>query len=223
MKRILNFGYLVACIAMLLSSCQTERHEILSEEETSLSQGSAFLNLVGRAAMHDGSGDDELDQSPCFSVQFPYSVFVNDIEMRVHSFSDLEILLEKFGGSAGGLKLQFPVTLIMANYDRVNVESLEQFNRLQQECAEDVRSGLSPITCASIEFPVQLFVYNTQSQKTNSANVASKQQLFGFLQNQGPNEIISFHYPITLSFSSQSKMEVNNRNEFRSALETCEN
>lgn len=210
---------------LLTVSCQTEKHEVLTEEEgVSFTEGSEFYSLVERSAMHDGSQDDELDQSPCFSLSFPYRVVLENVEIKVASLSDLKVVLDKISGDVEEkLTLRFPVSVTTSSYERISVASLEELRELQQNCEGQVMANNAPITCANLEFPVKMLVYNTASQETTSANIANKQQLYVFLQNKATNEVLSFEYPITVFYEGGYNIEVNSSSELRTALRTCNN
>ncbi len=224
MKNILNIkSLLIFCL--LTVSCQTEKHEVLTEEDqVSIQEGSEFYSLVERSAMHDGSQDDELDQSPCFSISFPYRVILEGVEVRIASLADLEVVLNRVSGEVlEDLSLQFPVTVTTSTYENVSVAGLEELQELQENCIEEINTNNAPITCAAIEFPVKMLVYNTNTQETKSANIANKQQLYVFLQNKAPNEVLSFDYPITVAYEGDSEVVANSSAELRNALKTCNN
>lgn len=224
MRNILNIKFL-SIFLLLTVSCQTEKHEVLTEEEgVSFTEGSEFYSLVERSAMHDGSQDDELDQSPCFSLSFPYRVVLEGVEIKIATLADLRVILEKVSADEWeDLSLKFPVSVTTSTYETISVATPEELRELQQSCRAEVMANNSPITCASMEFPVKMLVYNTATQETHSANIANKQQLYVFLQNKATNEVLSFEYPLTVSYEGEAKVEVNNGSELRTALRTCNN
>lgn len=224
MKKIANIKFLIIC-SLLLGACQSEEYEVLTEEsEASFTAGSEFYNLVERSSMHDGSNDDELDESPCFSLRFPYDVEVAGVEIKIASAVDLEVVLESIDEiGSEEFSLQFPITLTLSNYENVTISDPEEFEEFQDACGDAIEEDEAPITCVEIEYPVKLFVYNTNTQQTNSANIANKQQLYVFLQNKGSNEVFNFEYPITVLYNGTTELDVNNSTDFRNALETCIN
>ncbi|HER40911.1 MAG TPA: hypothetical protein ENO10_06795 [Salinimicrobium catena] len=224
MKNILDIKILFFFM-LLTISCQTEKHEVLTEEEgVSFTEGSEFYSLVERSSMHDGSQDDELDQSPCFSLSFPYRVLLEGVEIKIASLSDLRVVLDKISGDVPEkLSLKFPISVTTSSYESISVASLEELRELQQTCGMQIAADNAPITCAKIEFPVRMLVYNTATQETTSANIANKQQLYVFLQNKATNEVLSFEYPLTVSYEGESEVVVNSSSELRTALKTCNN
>lgn len=223
MKNILNISLLI--LGVLVVSCQTEKHEVLTEENAvSFTEGSEFYNLVERSAMHDGSQDDELDESPCFSISFPYRVNLEGIEIKIASLADLLVVLSRADEDEyEELDLVFPISVTTSSYEKVSVNNWEELEELQESCDAAIADNAAPITCAAIEFPVKMLVYNTNTQETTSANLANKQQLYVFLQNKAPHEVLSFEYPVTVNYDQSSEVRVSSSMELRNALRNCNN
>lgn len=224
MSKITYISFVLIGI-LSLASCQSEKHEVLTEEDQqSFNEGSEFYSFVERASMHDGSQDDALDESPCFSISFPFRVELNGTEVRIASASDLEVILRNIENlGIEEFSFRFPLTLIWFNYETVSVSNMQELAELKQACLNELASNNSPITCAEIEFPIKLFIYNVNTQTTNSVNIANKKQLYVFLQNSNRDEVLSFDYPVNISLAGESQMEVNSNNEFATALKTCDN
>lgn len=225
MKKINKILLLLIIGSFLMVACQQEEYEVLTEEnEKGFTEGSEFYTLVERSSKKDGSADDEIDDSPCFSLKFPFNIEVAGIEIKVSSSSDLAVVIERIEElEDDDFSLQFPVSVTLSNYETISVANGEEFEALQESCSEDIESEIAPITCAKIQFPVKVFVYNINTQQTNSANIANKQQLFTFLQNKESYEVLSFEYPITISYEGDARVVVENGKEFSDALKTCIN
>lgn len=206
-----------------MTACQQEEYEVLTEEsENGFTSDSEFFSLVSRAAKKDGSADDELDESPCFSLKFPFVIELSGVEVKVTSSSELEKLVAQLeDANDDDFSLQFPVTLILSNYESVTVSGNQEFEELQENCEEQMENDSGPITCAKIVFPIKVFAYNMNTQQTTSFNIANNQQLYTFLENTDSREVLSFDYPITVAFSNSNRLIVNNGKEFSDVLKTC--
>lgn len=223
MNRTLKIKLFILC-SFIFIACQTEEYEVLTEEAKAASQeDSDFYNLVQRSVMYDGSLDDQIDDSPCFSIRFPYEVTLNGVSLKIKSSSELEALLENLEGTAGRneLSIEFPVTLKMSDYKNVSVNSRQEFLAYRQACREETESGRGAVTCVEIDFPVKVLVYKTGTQRTNSANIANEEQLFVFMNNRAIDEIFGFVYPFSLRDANESNVEVYNRAQFEDALSQC--
>jgi hypothetical protein len=209
--------------SLLLMGCQEEEYEVLTEEEQqSLSRDSETFDLVMRTSMHDGSIDDEIDNSPCFSLDLPFEVSVNGTKYNINTASELSDFLDSRsrGNIPGTVEFQFPFTVTNANYVQIPVNNAQQFRALQQRCENDIALGEQPVTCAKIQYPVTVFVYDTRSQKTLSQKMNNKEQLFSFLSNIKDNQIFNFSFPIEVELNGNS-FEVSNNSQLRNLLKEC--
>lgn len=225
MKSNSKIKILIICSLLFLGACQTEEFEVISGDDDGVAQQDAeFYNLVQRSAMHDGSEDDQIDESPCFSIRFPYEIVIDGVEIKITSGTDMDAVLSQLDEvNLSSLRLKFPVTLIMSNYQNVTVRNWQQYVGLQQGCRNDIASNEDPIICVAPEFPVRVFIYNLSTQKTSSANFANKQQLFDFMNNRAPDEVLDFDYPMTLVNADNSKLEIATSAQFKNALKDCIN
>ncbi len=215
---------LVILLGLAFLGCPTEEYEILTEDtKAAIQADSEFYDLVERAAMYDGSEDDEIDGSPCFSIRFPYGLNLEGVSVRINSFADLKAFLRNLEGETGTgeMEIDFPVTLKMSDYRNVTVKSKQEFQSFRQACRNQMASARGAITCVEIDFPVKLLVYNTNTQRTNSANFANKEQLYVFLNNREADEVYAFDYPINLKTDNNFSVEINNRAQFEAALSNC--
>lgn len=192
------------------------------EEQQSLGRDSETFNLVMRTAMHDGSDDDEIDNSTCFSLLPPYEIYIDGSKRMISSKSDLEEFLQsrETGNNQGAIELEFPVTVTNANYQQIPVNNAQQFRALQQRCQKEVALGEQPVTCANIEFPVTVFLYDKQLQKTFSEIITNKESLFQFLSNIGNNQVFNFYFPLQVEVNG-TQINVRNSKALGHILRKC--
>ncbi|WP_029035820.1 hypothetical protein [Salinimicrobium terrae] len=215
----------VYLVLLLLMGCQEEEYEVLTEEEEqSLSRDSETFDLVMRTAMHDGSLDDEIDNSPCFSLITPYEIVVNGVKITINSNSDLEEFIKNrgAGNNSGKIELQFPLTATNSNYQQIPINNPQQLRALQQRCQNEVALGEQPVTCAEIEFPVTVFLYDKQLQKTFSENISNKESFFQFLSNVRNGQVFNFFFPLQVEVDG-ALISVDNNKELRNLLRKCNN
>lgn len=210
--------------ALLLMGCQEEEYEVLTEEEVqSLSRDSETFDLVMRTSMHDGSIDDEIDDSPCFSLDLPFEVNVNGENHRIHTASALSDFLSQRGKGniPGKIELIFPLSVTNANYAQVRINNAQQLKALQQKCDNEEALGDQPVTCAKIQYPVLVFLYDIRSQKTVSEEISNQEELFSFLSNLGENQIFNFSFPIEVEVRG-NPVGVRNNGQLRNLLRECD-
>lgn len=210
-------------LILVQTACQTEKHEVLTEEGDIQAADLEFSQLIERMAMYDGTQDDSIDDSPCFSVRFPYEVVIHGIEIKIASVSDLHKITNRLQGlPVDVFSLKFPLVITMPDYEVLSVENASEFKRLKELCASG-KLGVSPINCALPEFPLKVLIYNSRSEKLSSFQIINKQQLYVFLQNKSPHELLDFEYPLELTLSGNSAITIKNKETFKEVLNNCNN
>ena len=153
-------GLLTATI--ILGSCQKEHEELpQSNEEQTIMANSATASLIERAASKDGSFDNVIDGTPCFSIQFPYTVYANGMDIAVEAMDDIPLAKELAGAlQVGGnvFEIIFPVTITYSDFSEVTVNSRPHFEELVAECKGN---GTEVIKCVDFVYPMTLFTFDT--------------------------------------------------------------
>lgn len=193
---------------------------LTEDDQNAITTDSQVYDAVLRTSMHDGSEDDEIDESPCFSLEFPYSVTLLGQQITISSVAQRVSFLNQVGQTA--FSLNFPVTVRNAAHQQITVVNRQQFAGLQQSCRTAVAMNEAPITCAQIEFPVLVFAYDRALQQTSSSRFSNKEALFTFLNNLDSNTVVSFEYPLIV-VRGNARVEVRNNAQLLNALRSCQN
>lgn len=222
MKKTIYF--LLLANLFLLASCQTEEYEVITDQDqSSMSLDSEVYDLVFRTSMYDGSADDEIDGSPCFSIEFPYTVIVDGEEITISSEAERNAFLAGLapGALPQDIELDFPVNIQNAGHQIVTVVNIQQFRGLQQGCRNSLGRNGAPINCARFSFPLRLTSYNRASQQSGSAVLNSQQELFQYLENISSSIVVSFEYPLEMVLGNRN-ITIPNQNRLRALLRDCE-
>ncbi len=221
MKKILQSLFLLPLLFMI--SCQTEEHEVFTEQDqNSITTNMEAYDLVYRAAMYDGSSDDEIDNSTCFSMEFPYILNFQGVERPINTSEDLRDFLEGLpANNPQDIIPDFPLTVINTAHQRLQVNNRQQFAGLQQACRNSINASRGPITCAKFQFPLSFTSYNSASQQTGSAVLNSPGELFIYLDNLTNNSVVSFVFPLEIIRNS-TVVTLNNRAQLVNVLRECD-
>ena len=86
-----DMKYLLVFTALFLLGCQKEKLEIIEapDEEASFLFDQQLTSLLKSVASHDGSFDDVIDNSSCFSIDLPYQIALNGETHNVNTIDDL--------------------------------------------------------------------------------------------------------------------------------------
>lgn len=219
MKKVIYF--VLPILFLFLVSCQKEEYEVITEQDqSSITTDMEVYDLVYRAAMHDGSADDGLDNSHCFSIEFPYIVNHQGEMIEITSEAVLRDFLADLPTNAPDIIPNFPVTVINAGHQRVTVRNRQQLAGLQQACRNMSNERGGPITCLKFSFPLRITSYERDSQQTGSTNLHSREELFLYFDNLGPGSVVNFVYPLDV-VKNNNPVSVANRNQLENLLRDC--
>jgi len=213
---------LIITIFFLGLSCQEEANEETppNQEET-ITPNSALANLMRYTSANDGSVDDIMDDSDCFTVNLPVTIIANGITLTIESLDDLSLLEEIFNASntdVDGLEFLFPITIILNDYTEVNIESLEELEAFIEACI----TNENVIECVDFIYPMSFSIYNTDFQVIDTVTINNDYEMYIFLaglENGSQGGVLaSLNFPVALMYVNGNTVEVNNNQELEEAI-----
>ena len=222
MKKIHLFRFFVLFfLSVSLFSCQKEEEEYIDEtNDETITSNSPLTGLLLRTSQNPGAYDDIIDGNSCASVVLPVTVIANGQQVTINSPEDISIIQEIFNlfpNDTDTLEIMFPITLELFDYTQVTVNNQGELDALAATCGtNDVEIG-----CLDFVFPISFFTYNADQQQTGTVTVNSDSELFGFLQNLGPDHFISLDFPISVILADGSTMEVNSNQQLQTLIADC--
>jgi len=185
MKRILLI------LVLALVSCYDDDSIVIVSDNTA-HISAKLTNSMKSIALHDASFDDIIDNSSCFSLEFPYQVVVNAELKTINSKADLETLHEN-----DEIEIVYPVSAVLFNYDKHQITSISGYEAVANACEQNF--NLSPHRCLDFEYPVTIKMYNQVGSSFQSMNMDHDQDLYTFLDNLHETDIYEIDYPIILN------------------------
>lgn len=216
--------FILPLLLFLLAGCQKEEYEVITEQDqNSITTDMEAYDLVYRATMHDGSADDEIDNNPCFSLIFPYTITFQGREIIISSEPERRSFLESLPSNFNPQDIipNFPVTVKSEGHQSITVMNRQQFAGLQQACRNRINERGAPITCANFSFPLRMTSYDRTSQQASSAVLNSQEELFIYLDNLTASSVVSFEYPLEVTISN-SLITVNSKAALVNLISECE-
>lgn len=222
MKKIYLFRFFVLFfLSVSLFSCQKEEEEYIDEtNDETITSNSSLTGLLLRTSQNPGAYDDIIDGNSCASVVLPVTVIANGQQVTVNTPEDINIIKDIFNlfpNDTDTLEIMFPITLELFDYTQVTVNNQGELEALAATCGtNDVEIG-----CLDFVYPISFFTYNADQQQTGTVTVNSDSELFGFLQNLGPDHFISLDFPISVILADGSTMEVNSNQQLQILIADC--
>ncbi|MGC1203728.1 MAG: hypothetical protein WA839_02450 [Flavobacteriaceae bacterium] len=224
MKTKLRTLLLIPFFALLLfTSCQDEVIEITdpNEAETLVAE-STLTSLISATSIMDGSADNIIDNASCLSVELPVTVFVKGLEIKIDSREDfkvIEAIFKEFDDDEDKLDIVFPITIILANHDKVVIENREALAELIAVCRGENEED-DDIECIDFQFPMSFSVYNADFQVLDVITVENDRELYHFIKRVRNAEVFaSLNFPVTMELADGTEIVVNNNQELQRTIE----
>tara|TARA_R110002049_G_scaffold62212_8_gene166533 strand:+ start:6533 stop:8278 length:1746 start_codon:yes stop_codon:yes gene_type:complete len=224
MKTKLRTLLLIPFFALLLfTSCQDEVIEITdpNEAETLVAE-STLTSLISATSIMDGSADNIIDNASCLSVELPVTVIVRGLEITIDSREDfkvIEAIFKEFDDDEDKLDIVFPITIILANHDKVVIENREALAELIAACRGENEED-DDIECIDFQFPMSFSVYNADFQVLDVITVENDRELYHFIKRVRNAEVFaSLNFPVTMELADGTEIVVNNNQELQRTIE----
>ena len=150
MNRYLTYFIVVCCSLALCSSCRQEELRVIQDQqEESFLKDQSLVGMLQGVTAHDGSHDNVIDGSNCFSINFPYACLVDGELQNYEQASDLIDLY-----LADDIEPIFPITVTHADYTETVISSAVEFDDLIIQCASGSLYN-SAIRCVDFIYPFQ--------------------------------------------------------------------
>jgi len=209
-------------MAFTFTACQEEFEPLPDpdQEQQILKANSATASLIEGTVSNDGSFDNIVDGASCFDIKFPYTVSVNGITITIENEDGLHVIEEifdQFEDDVDELDIFFPITITLADYAEVVIESFDQLRDLAEECIEG--GDDDDIECIDFVYPITLFTFDLNEQQTGSVTVENDYQLRRFFAGLDDDDLVSIDFPITLVKFDGTEVHINSNEELVAAID----
>ena len=224
----MKFKFSLLLLLMMLFvgvSCQEEANEETPpNQEEPITPNSTLATLMRNTASNDGTVDNIMDGSDCFTVNLPVTIVANGITITIESIDDFSIIEAIFNENPNDeddIDFLFPITIILNDYTEINIESVEELDAFIESCVanEDV------IECVDFVYPIVFSIYNTNFQVIETVEINNDYELYIFLDNlENGNQgvLASLNFPVTLVYVNGNTVEVNSNQELEDAIEAAD-
>lgn len=201
------------CLAIVFVSCQKEELKITENPfDSSILDDQELASLVRSVTSHDGSFDDQIDSANCFSLKFPYALWVNGVQ---HSMTSPEDFAEIPPGAA--VQPEFPIILSMSNYTEVEIPSLEVLYDYVVGCHSGVFYD-EIITCVDFQYPIELSMFDSGTSDFETITLQHDWDVYSTIQSLSPSMLVTIKYPIGLVLNNGDVVEVDSNQELKNQI-----
>ncbi len=213
MQNTMKFITVLMLFFLVATSCRKEESVLIEgPQNETLKANSAVANLLRRTSMKDGSDDNIVDNANCFSLEFPFTVFVNGMEIMVTSEDDLdtvEDIFDEFDDDDDTLEIDFPVTVVFSDFSDMEINSLEEFENFADDC-EGENEYDDDIECLDLEYPITASVFNSNNELIDTITFTTDEELYNFLDDLEDEDIVNIDFPITVILADGTDVSIPN-------------
>ncbi|MGJ8666895.1 MAG: hypothetical protein ACSHW7_11045 [Patiriisocius sp.] len=193
-----------------LISCKKEELVILEgETETSFVQDVELKNYISNIAAHDGTFDDIIDRSPCFSIDFPYAIFLNGDNHQINGVEDLRAITP-----TDEVTLSYPVAITFATYEQMIISSETDFNQIIDRCLMGSLYNES-IRCVDILYPISVGVFNAETSDFETVIFDHDKKTFQSIAAFTSQTLASIRYPIDIVDDTGVLRRIESNDQFK--------
>lgn len=208
-------NFLMLLLLIILASCQKEELTIVeSQEENSFLQDLQLTNLIKAVASHDGSFDDIVDRSSCFSINFPYQVNYNNEVISINSINDLNYLDPNIS-----VRPIMPISISLADYSEVAINSLDTYFEYINKC-ELGELYNNRIVCTDFIYPIEIATFDKDSNIFETLTIGHDKDNFTSISSFENNILASFNFPIVLFDENGNSTSIIDNQKLKSFLQT---
>jgi hypothetical protein len=208
----------VLTLVLFFASCQDEVIEIIQDApDEVLVAESEVATLLQKTSSNDGSKDNIIDKSSCFNVVLPVHVFINGLELVIDSEEDFEVIeaiFDEFEDDDDSLDFIFPIKIVLADHTEVNIENQSQLEEYMAECSDDD----DDIECIDFVYPISFSIFNSAHNLIETKFVHNDGEMYRFVKNIRESDIVSINFPIEVSLSDGTVLNIQNMMELKHAI-----
>lgn len=218
---------LVITIGVLLSftSCRTEDDVAIDPPtEDTIEANSTIANLMANVAINDGSFDNIIDNASCLSVQLPVTVTVNGVQVTVNDddgYEDIEDIIDLFDDDVDSIEITYPITVILADYSTVTVNSDAELAALTVDCPGENEDD-DDIECIDFQYPITASIYNENNDLINTITINNDNDMYDFIDDLDDFAAVTINFPITVVLADGNSLTINTVQELENAIENAD-
>jgi len=224
MKTLKLFTAIAFTAILGFTSCQSEENSQVGTNPNANSSTSPTASNYERAAKNDGSNDDFLDGNACTELIFPLTAVVNGQSITIISKLDFSAVLNimgEFNDDSDVVTFRFPISVRTSSHTQVTLQSQSDLDELKEACESAEAEGNDAISCVEIDFPITMLTYNVSIEQTGSVVIQSQKQLYTFMSDLQSDELFSVNYPMNVTASNGTSIQIGSDAEFQSAISDC--
>jgi hypothetical protein len=217
-KKLKIITYLIMSIAITLTftNCQEEYVDIDEPDKSkTISANDAVAGLIYKIILKDGSFDNIIDRCSEISIEFPYSIQIEEQNYTFNSKEDIDAFMINYFHLRDDFDINYPITVSFSDYSEGILYNDDELEQIQELFNIDLIDD--DIECINFVYPIELNVFNTEYQKTDVIVANDDYDIFDIFDDIS-KLVIEFDFPISLETQSGEIISVINNYELENTI-----
>lgn len=206
-------NFIFIAFLFIFSTCQKEEFFLETDpRESSFLNDGQLTNLVTSIALHDGSFDDAVDGSNCFSINFPYEITLDNSVHNITGKDDLSIFQ-----SGQEIRPVFPIQITFSNHEQIQLEDYQALLDLQHNCAEGLMDN-NFISCVDFVYNIDVALFDSSLGTFSSITFDHDRTTYQSIQGFSKSTLASLQFPVILKLHGSSDVSVHSNEELKEII-----
>jgi hypothetical protein len=221
-KRLFTAFFLF--IFVITFSCRTEDDLVITpDSNVQLTDDSLLAELMRRVAYKDGSHDNIVDQNSSLTIELPFSLTVNNIDLEIiddTGYDQVEAIIESSDDDEDEILINYPITVLQPDYKRIDLNSDEDLEALSNDNTNSEFD--EDIECVDFQYPLNLTFFNENTELFDALNLTKDEEVFNFLRDLDGFSIVELEFPVTLIYGDDTTATTNSVDELAMAIDNAD-
>ncbi|GAO27754.1 hypothetical protein [Geofilum rubicundum] len=214
----------ILVFALALTGCQKEYEKVVEPDKSqAISAEDNIAELIKKVALKDGSFDNIIDRCSAISIEYPYSILINDEFYQINSLDDIEILYIDYFHYRDDIEIQYPITITYSDYSESVLDNSDDLEEIQEQYNTNLIDD--DIECIDFNYPVEITLYNTAYQKADYIVAENDFMMYNTFRDLS-DQIIEVEYPIELTLYDGNQVTITDNVELENQIneykDSCE-
>lgn len=207
---------LLLMICLIIMACQEEERVSIAPTDN-IPKDSQLAKAMQNVVTHDGSYDDVVDLGNCYSINLPYSIVLNTVEVVIDEIDDYANI-----GEQDDIQIIYPITITTHDHVKEFVLNDSELAVYAASCVTDD----DDIECIDFLYPIGLSLFNTETNSINTLEMGHDSEFYKFMQDADEKILLSINYPIQLRLHNEVDINATHNtellNEILNAAGACD-
>ncbi|MFD0931494.1 hypothetical protein ACFQ0R_02670 [Psychroflexus salinarum] len=206
------YKYTLLFFTISIFGCYNDDDNQVVEAFNATHKSSELTSVIKSITSHDGSFDDHIDNTSCFSLVFPYQLKINS---KLQTFNSSRELLTI--NDTDEIEIVFPISIALKNYQIFEVNSSSELMTHKSICEESLH--IESNSCLDLVYSITIKEFNELNGTFETFHFTNNKDIYLYLEELHDSDVYEIQYPISLTDNNSETTIINSSHEFIEAYE----